>query len=236
MTRNTLKYIAIIAMTLDHIAAFTNFISPVCYFIFKFIGRITFPIMCFFIAQGFKYTSNKKRYALRLLSFALISQIPWILLYENTLLTFNIFFKLNTIFTLLFSYLFIWNLNSNNKKSLKVVLSISLILLSLLCDYKFIGIIYILYFYYLENKNQKLYLPLLLLTCATLNILLTLTTTSNAFSLLSNTIIYLGLFLTIPLLYFYNNKTSIKSKFNKYLFYFYYPLHLLGIFFINILI
>lgn len=234
MSRNALKYIAIIAMTLDHIAAFIPNISPICFFIFKIIGRITFPIMCFFIFQGIKYTSNKKKYALRLLMFALISQIPWTLVHDNTLLTPNIFLKLNTIFTLLFSYLFIWLLSSNNKMSIKILLSTILFSLSLLCDYRFIGIIYLSYFYYLPLKYQKIYLPLLFFITGTLSPILNTINSFNITTFLSNMIIYLGLFLAIPLICLYNNEKYNKNKFNKYLFYVYYPLHLLVIFFITL--
>ena len=232
MSRNFLKYIAIIAMTLDHIACFIPSISPTCFFIFKMIGRITFPIMCFFIAQGIKYTSNKKKYANRLLIFALISQIPWTLLHDNNLFTWNIFLNLNTIFTLLFSYLFISNISSENKIQTKIILSLILIALCFLCDYKFIGILYLLYFYYLPIKEQKLYLPLLLTLTASCSIFLNY----SANNILANTSICLGLFLTIPLIYFYDPNKYHKNKFNKYVFYIYYPLHLLVIFFINLAI
>ena len=55
---NTLKFIAIVAMTIDHIAwlvflGYDNGIVPVTLHI---IGRLTCPIMCYFIAEGYHYT------------------------------------------------------------------------------------------------------------------------------------------------------------------------------------
>lgn len=73
----TLKMIAIVAMVIDHIAVlfFPNLI------IFRIIGRLTLPIMAFFIAEGYTKTSNAKRYMIRLGLFAIISMIPYYLVY-----------------------------------------------------------------------------------------------------------------------------------------------------------
>ena len=51
----TIKVIAIIAMTLDHIAY--TFVPPesTATYIMRLFGRITAPLMCFFIAEGFRH-------------------------------------------------------------------------------------------------------------------------------------------------------------------------------------
>ena len=67
---NTLKLIAIIAMTIDHIADLlypgmpNNIIPNICHI----IGRLTAPIMFFFICEGYFYTKDVKKYIKRLFS------------------------------------------------------------------------------------------------------------------------------------------------------------------------
>lgn len=73
-TRNDiLKLIGIIAMTIDHLAGIL-IISDVTYFIMRSIGRLAIPIFAYHIAVGYEHTRNFKRYALRLLLLAIISQ------------------------------------------------------------------------------------------------------------------------------------------------------------------
>ncbi len=60
LTANVLKYIAIAAMLIDHIA--WSFVSDYSVLgqIMHVIGRLTAPIMCYFIAEGYYYTRNVK--------------------------------------------------------------------------------------------------------------------------------------------------------------------------------
>lgn len=76
ITSNQLKVIAIIAMVVDHCAiVFVESTFPAMWLL-RLIGRMTAPIMCFFIAEGFFYTSNLKKYMLRLFAMAVISHVP----------------------------------------------------------------------------------------------------------------------------------------------------------------
>ena len=79
LNSNQIKCIAIIAMTIDHI---TWLLFPGCQKIWwvmglHVIGRLTAPIMWFFIAEGFHYTKNVKKYILRLFIFAIISHFAY---------------------------------------------------------------------------------------------------------------------------------------------------------------
>ena len=116
---STLKIIAIITMLIDHIGAGVlgilmvvrglneaadlnawidaNSTLVITYQMMRFVGRLAFPIFCFLLIEGFEHTHDVKKYALRLLSFCLVSEIPFDLLFNGKILEFgyqNVFFTL----------------------------------------------------------------------------------------------------------------------------------------------
>lgn len=76
---NQIKIIAIIAMTIDHIAWLIAPGYDRSWYIIAMhiIGRLTAPIMWFFIAEGFHYTRNVRKYLLRLFGFAIVSHFAY---------------------------------------------------------------------------------------------------------------------------------------------------------------
>lgn len=91
-----LKCIAIVSMLIDHIGgAFFPEIG-----IFRWIGRLAFPIFCYCLTVGLLYTRDVKKYLLRLGVFSLVSQPFYILAFHpvgqfaENLTNWNIFFTL----------------------------------------------------------------------------------------------------------------------------------------------
>jgi len=71
MSAFVLKIIALVAMVIDHTGAAFPDSTPLE---FRVIGRLTFPIFVYLLAEGFRYTRDSRKYLLRLFAFALISQ------------------------------------------------------------------------------------------------------------------------------------------------------------------
>ena len=81
LNRAQLKYISICAMVCDHMAwGFVEFWSPLGQ-VMHIIGRLTIPIMCFFVAEGFRHTSSRKGYIMRLALFSVITMLPFYLFF-----------------------------------------------------------------------------------------------------------------------------------------------------------
>lgn len=79
LNSNQLKLIAIIAMTVDHLTwvIWPGYQTGWPQLALHCVGRITAPIMWFFIAEGYHYTHSFKKYALRLLLFAVVSHFAY---------------------------------------------------------------------------------------------------------------------------------------------------------------
>ena len=221
MNRNVLKIIAVISMLIDHIGAY---IFPGAYWL-RCIGRLAFPIFAFFIAEGMRYTRSRKRYVLTLLVFAIISQIPYGFLRE--------FYYLNILFTFLiaiFAIFLIENYKKNETLYMIYLLLLGSVLLFVeflnIVDYGIFGVLLILVFYFVKDKKLSFSLGAACLVLLTLKMML------FAGFTLRSTVQFLSI-LSLPLLYFYNGN---KGKVNlKWLFYIFYPLHLLVILIITLI-
>ena len=77
---NTIKIIAILAMTIDHIAwlLFPGYPREPLPVLLHILGRLTCPIMCYFIAEGYHHTRNIRKYTARLFAFAFLSHFAYV--------------------------------------------------------------------------------------------------------------------------------------------------------------
>ena len=82
LTGTQLKMLAVCVMFLDH---FVDVIMPhegALEMILRVPGRVAAPIMCYMIAEGYIHTSSRVRYLKRLVLFAAISHIPYVLCFD----------------------------------------------------------------------------------------------------------------------------------------------------------
>ena len=85
LSANRIKLIAIIAMTIDHVAwlVFPGYAREFPAVMMHIAGRITCPTMCYFIAEGYHHTKDIRKYTRRLFAFALISHFAYIFFFSD---------------------------------------------------------------------------------------------------------------------------------------------------------
>ena len=153
MTIFVLKIIAIISMFLDHVRYAVPVVED---FAAMYLGRIAFPLFAFFISEGYIHTKNVKKYFLRLIIFALISQIPFMLF--RTLV--GEWKLLNVIVTLILGLLAIFIYDKGEDKFISLIL-VGCIVYSgsiLRVDYSWYGVITVFIMYLFKNKKILLFI------------------------------------------------------------------------------
>lgn len=156
MSALTLRIIACVCMLLDHIGYCFGgrypFLAPL-----RWIGRLAFPLYVFLIVNGFRHTSNRLRYALRLLLFAVLSQAPFALLFHRG----DLFGTFNVFVTLLLALLTVWATDAMRKNKFAKYLCF-LPTLAVFCvysfgllksDYGMKGILLAMTFYLFDGKR-----------------------------------------------------------------------------------
>lgn len=217
MSSFVLKIIAVIAMIIDH----SGYIIFNSFSFMNYIGRLSFPIFALLITEGYIHTRNLKKYFLRLLIFAFISQVPFTLLFPGSS-------TLNILFTLALGLLAITIYNKLNNKILGILFVTLLAILAqfLHFDYGWFGISIIFIFYIFKNK--KLYMNLFFSFTTFINYLFYFAKTLRIEYLL----IFLCCTLSLVPINFYNGK---KGKNIKYFLYAFYPLHLIVLYLIKLI-
>jgi hypothetical protein len=232
LSADVLKIIAIIAMTLDHAAPVLASADSPLGILIHFFGRFTAPIMCYFIAEGYHYTHDVKKYALRLFLFAAISQVPYQLLFGlGNLLAFPP--QISMIFTLFCGLLALIAWDRIENIALRLLAVIALCAVTWWADWQIFGVLFILAFgvFYGDKKKKMTAFALFAVAKIIYNVSADLITGHNPIVELSK----LGLFCVIPLLLLYNG-TRKKSAWRKWFFYIYYPAHLLSFAVVNLLV
>lgn len=226
LNSNHLKIIAIIAMTIDHIADLLYpgmpniFISNVMHI----IGRLTAPIMFFFICEGYHYTKDVKKYISRLFIFALISHFAYCFAFGINFIPFstgNIFNQTSIMWTLAWAVvaLHIVHGKNNLKEWQKWLLIILITLITFSSDFSSIAVMAILFMY--DRRGNLKSQMISMMAWLSLYALISYLFVSKTYGLIAMTAI-----LVYPLLKNYNGQRG-KVKWLKWFFYLYYPLHLI---------
>jgi len=227
--RDVIKYIAMFTMLLNHIS---NVFLKRGTFLSEFlldIGYFTAITMCYFLVEGYQYTRSKKKYALRLAAFAIISQVPFNLAFTNDgIIRFT---GMNMLFSLLICFLILICLEKIRRKFLRILAIVGLIALSLISDWPLFAPVFTLLFVWAKDSKRRMKITYFI-SCILFG-LFYYTNGLIIFPKEKSFIISLGAMAGIALsgiviTYLYNGKRIEKGRnFSKWFFYIFYPLHLL---------
>lgn len=241
VTSFVLKIIAIISMLIDHTsAALYNAIPTEMNWLYntgRMIGRMAFPLFCFMIVEGYYHTRNKWRYLGSLIFLAVISELPFDAIFSNSDFKLNYNYQ-NVFFTLAIGLLTIILAGEISARVKNIFLSgvLQLFMIQIMLfaagmlksDYGSLGLELILMIYYFEK------IPVLLKK-DNLKFIFAATAVLAWFiyfdSVRGSIIESYGLPAVI-LIMLYNGKRG-DYKIPKYVFYFFYPVHLIILYFVR---
>lgn len=218
-------------MLIDHIGA-TLAPTTAIYYPLKIIGRIAFPIFAYQIAAGYVNTRSVTKYLSLLSIFAVISQIPYYLAFSGVHPQSTPLSDLNIFFTLVLGLLALYcydAVGKNNFCKNFYINFVPVILFAVIAqifntDYGAYGVIIIFLCYILRFHPVRALVSQSILTCVFIY-------QSHApfwqiFCLMGFVAVYLP--------FFKQGIAYPTVKINKYLFYAFYPLHLLALYFIGV--
>jgi hypothetical protein len=226
-----LKVIAIIGMLVNHMGIlfeWSHSAQTLPFFaISEFVGRFTFPIMAYLLVEGYHYTKNVRKYALRLGIFWIISIYPFYLLH-NPQYAFSITDIPNNIFfTLLMGLIMLICYDKIKNSTGRFLLVILFVILTILSDWNIFGIILIWLFYKNHNdKGIKISMFLYFLIFELISII-GFFTASNSMAYIVEMFSSLGFLAVGYLLLNYNGKRGYSPNWIKWGFYAFYPVHLI---------
>lgn len=229
-----LKWIAIIGMVLNHIViAWWDIIPLGLAYPFYLVGGFTFPIMGFFVVEGYKHTSNLKRYVGRILIVGLIA-LPF------HFLTLGLAFapNLNIMFTIALSLGVLVLYDKLNRVVFWLLFILVILPLSpFLFEWAPQGILMVLLYYIIRNEKARRIVPPIAAVIFSMVFSIVIALISGGiepdpyatgmladphFGLVSLTFI-VGMLVVPLLLLAYNGERGRKMK---WLFYTFYPAHL----------
>lgn len=221
MSRDSIKMVAMLTMLINHIAnVFLPAGQPLTNLCLC-IGYFTAVTMCFFLVEGYGCTRSKRRYAGRLLGFAVLAQLPYQLAFPANGIAG--FVQFNMLFTLLLCFLVLLVQEKIRDRVLRGV-CIVLLCASLFCDWALLAPLFTLLFAWAGGSRTRQKAAF------------------GAAALLYGGMAGLGsgqvweavgcavpiLVSAFVILYLYNGRRAARGRtFYKWFFYAFYPAHLL---------
>ena len=226
LTSNAIKLIAIIAMTIDHIAwaFFPHYSLDPPVLIMKIIGRLTAPIMMFFIVEGYYHTRNLGKYILRLFILAVISHFAYVIAFDKNFIPFKeTFFDQTSVILAFLAGLLALAIRDNKTLKIKMwqkhIITFIVIWIAFPADWSSPAALAVLYMGINHGNFKKQMLSLVI--CIGIYSIIYALFLDVVYGILQMLIV-----LAIPVLHQYNGQRG-KWKGMKWLFYVYYPLHLI---------
>ena len=233
LNSNSIKFIAIIAMTIDHVAwlVFPGYSRDAMPIIMHIIGRITCPIMCYFIAEGYHYSKDITKYTKRLFLFAFISHFAYVFSSASFVdwKSFIPFYYGEILDQTSVMWSLAWGLvmlrvafSEKIKENIKPILIILICLITFPSDWSCIASLCILAFG--TNRGEFKTQMLWMIFYVTIYSIVYFFALDRVYGLMQMAVV-----LAIPIIMMYNGQRGNNKKINntmKWLFYIYYPLHL----------
>jgi hypothetical protein len=226
-----LKLIAVTTMLIDHLgyALAPMMPEPLASLApaMRLVGRLAMPLFCFLIAEGYFHTRSPRRYLMRLSLFALLSEIPYDLLFARGPLEFS---SQNVFFTLALALAAIWLYDHFEARGLSVASLLSLLTCAALCellhtDYGAFGVLFTFVFY--RFRGQPAARVAAFLTADAVFFLYSLF--SRRYGLEWSLFLACAAFALIPISLYNGEKGGAgrHDRLRQWFFYAFYPAHLL---------
>ena len=231
MNSNQIKFIAIIAMTIDHI---TWLLFPGCQRIWwviglHMIGRLTAPIMWFFVAEGFHYTKNVQKYIVRLFAFAVISHFAYNFAGGIPFIPNGFFNMTSVMWSLAWSVVLMVIFTTEKMPQwMKIVLIILICFVTFPSDWSSVAAMCPVYLYLYRNDFKKQ--SIVLLVWSAIYAIVYFIFMDKVYGILQ-----MCTLLSLPILKQYNGERG-QWKGMKWFFYMYYPAHLFAIGIIRVML
>lgn len=204
------------------------------------VGRLAFPIFAFMIVEGFHHTHDLKKYILRMLGFALVTEVPFDLMYAAQ--PFYPYHQ-NVLWTFLIALVGLWGMDTAIHRAegkglsrrvlsvlvcMGIVLGTGLLALVTMTDYNVVGVLTVYTFYFFRGRRWWNYLGqfacLYYLNVEILGgLCYTVTLFGHEFWLVQQGFALLAL----PLIWLYRGRRGYHSKGFQYFCYAFYPVHAL---------